>query len=223
MTRRGTGRGGGARRKDWLRSLALALILSGGGWIAAEEAAAQKLEEYDYENLGLRAVGVDVVWVNAKDAKGGIGFGVRADLGLLGPHVRVMPRFAHWASDIEDESVAKFERNLESLCTPPGCDVDLGEMKRDYWVLGLDLHWILTNPLIAPYLGAGADLYILNDSGDAIKGTFLDDAVVTAGLSGVGGVQLEMGAHTRLYAELRGTLVTSASNVAIYAGLAIRF
>ena len=223
MRRRGTDTGGGARRGGWLRSLALVLILSGAGWIGADEAAAQKLEEYDYDNLGLHAIGVDVVWVNAKDAKGSVGFGVRADLGLLGPNVRVMPRFAHWAADIEDESVAKFERNLEALCTPPGCDVDLGELKRDYWILGLDLQWILTNPVIAPYLGAGADLYILNDSGNAIKGTFLDDAVVTAGLSGVGGVQLELGAHTRLYGELRGTLVTSASNVAIYAGLAIKF
>jgi hypothetical protein len=207
----------------WLRVLVLVLMLSGGGLIGADEAAAQKLEEYDYENLGLRAVGVDLVWVNAKDAKGAVGFGVRADLGLLGPYVRVMPRFAHWASDIEDQAVAKFERNLESLCTPPGCDVSLGALKRDYWILGLDLQWILTNPVIAPYLGVGADLYILNDSGDAIKGTFLDDAVVTAGLSGVGGVQFEMTTHIRLYGELRGTLVTSASNVAIYAGLAIKF
>jgi hypothetical protein len=191
--------------------------------MGAGEAAAQKLEEYDYENLGFRAIGVEAVWVNAKDAKGTVGFGVRVDLGFLGPYVRVMPRFAHWSADIEDESVAKFERNLESLCTPPGCDVDLGQLKRDYWVVGLDLQWILSNPVIAPYLGAGVDLYILNDSGQAIKDTFLDDAVVTAGISGVGGVQLEMAAHTRLYAELRGTLVTSASNVAIYAGLAFTF
>jgi len=186
-------------------------------------ASAQKLEEYDYENLGFRAIGAEAVWVNAKDAKGAVGFGVRVDLGFLGPHVRVMPRFAHWSADIEDQSVAKFERNLEALCTPPGCDVDLGELKRDYWVVGLDLQWVLENPVLAPYLGIGGELYILNDSGQAIKGTFLDDAVVTAGISGVGGAQFEFASIMRVYAELRGTLVTSASNVAVYAGLAVTF
>jgi len=194
-----------------------------GTLLGAGDAAAQNLEEYDYENLGFRALGVDVVWANAKDAKGAIGFGVRADLGFLGPYVRVVPRFAFWKADIEDESVARFERNLEALCNPPGCSIDLGEMQRDYYIVGFDLQWTLANRTLAPYLGAGADLYILNDSGPAIKGTFLDDVVVTAGLSGVAGLQFDTGKHLRLYADVRGTLVTSASNVAVYAGVAYRF
>lgn len=194
-----------------------------GTLLGAGDAAAQNLEEYDYENLGLRALGVDVVWANAKDAKGAIGFGVRADLGFLGPYVRVVPRFAFWKADIEDESVARFERNLEALCDPPGCSIDLGEMQRDYYIVGFDLQWTLADRTLAPYLGAGADLYILNDSGPAIKDTFLDDVVVTAGLSGVAGLQFDTGKHLRLYADVRGTLVTAASNVAVYAGVAYRF
>jgi hypothetical protein len=199
------------------------VVLSVAALMGAPTAAAQNRADYDYENLRLRAIGVDLVWANAKDAKGAVGFGVRADLGPLGPHVRVVPRFAHWKADIEDEAVRKFENNLEDLCTPPGCNIDLGDMQRNYWIVGLDLQWTLENPLISPYLGAGADLYILDDSGQAIKGTFLDDAVVTAGISGVGGVQFDPGKHLRLYVDLRGTLVTSASNIAVYAGLAYRF
>jgi hypothetical protein len=194
-----------------------------GALLGANDVAAQNLEEYDYENLGLRAIGVDVVWANAKDAKGTVGFGVRADLSPLGPQVRVVPRFAYWNADIEESAVAKFEGNLEDLCTPPGCNIELGDLQRNYWILGLDLQWVLPNPLLAPYLGVGADLYILDDSGQAIKGTFLDDAVVTAGLSGVAGLQFDPGKHLRLYMDVRGTLVTSASNVAIYAGVAYRF
>ena len=194
-----------------------------GALLGANDVAAQNLEEYDYENLGLRAIGVDVVWANAKDAKGTVGFGVRADLSPLGPQVRVVPRFAYWNADIEESAVAKFESNLEDLCTPPGCNIELGDLQRNYWILGLDLQWVLPNPLLAPYLGVGADLYILDDSGQAIKGTFLDDAVVTAGLSGVAGLQFDPGKHLRLYMDVRGTLVTSASNVAIYAGVAYRF
>ena len=206
-----------------LRGILVGSALVVGTLVGAGDAAAQNLEDYDYENLGLRALGVDVVWANAKDAKGAVGFGVRADLGFLGPYVRVVPRFAFWKADIEDESVARFERNLEALCNPPGCSIDLGEMRRDYYIVGFDLQWTLANRTLAPYLGAGADLYILNDSGPAIKGTFLDDVVVTAGLSGVAGLQFDTGKHLRMYADVRGTLVTSASNVAVYAGIAYRF
>jgi len=205
------------------RSLGLISIFFAGALLGAGDASAQNLEEYDYENLRLQAIGVDMVWANAKDAKGAVGFGIRADLSPLGPQVRVVPRFAYWQADIEEQAVAKFEENLEELCTPPGCNIDLGDLQRNYWILGFDLQWVLSNPLIAPYVGVGADLYILDDSGQAIAGTFLDDAVVTAGLSAVGGVQFDPGKHLRLYVDVRGTLVTSASNLAVYAGVAYRF
>ena len=207
----------GPRSTGLVSAVAMAVLFG------ASEGAAQNLEEYDYEHLGLQAVGVEVVWANAKDAKGTVGFGVRADLGFLGPYIRVVPRFAYWKADIEDEAVAKFESNLESLCNPPDCNIDLGELTRDYWVVGLDLQWTLPDPALAPYLGAGIDMYVLNDSGPAIQGTFLDGAVVTAGLSIVGGLELEVGNHLRLYSDVRGTLVTAASNVAVYAGVAYRF
>ncbi len=223
MSRMGTRRGGRTAAARRLRTAALVTVWSAGVLFGAGDATAQNLEDYDYENLGLRAIGVDVVWADAKDAKGAVGFGVRADLSPLGPQVRVVPRFAFWKADIEEKAVSKFEGNLEALCTPPGCDIDLGSLRRNFWILGFDLQWILPDPLVAPYLGVGADLYILDDSGQAIKGTFLDDAVVTAGLSGVAGVQFDPGTHTRLYLDVRGTLVTSASNVAIYAGVAYRF
>lgn len=210
-------------RAPRFRTLPLLSLLAAGTLLSAGDASAQNLEEYDYENLGFRAIGVDILWANAKDAQGAVGFGFRADLGYLGPYVRVVPRFAFWSADIEDESVARFERNLEALCDPPDCSIDLGDMQRDYWVVGLDLQWTLPNRMLAPYLGAGADLYVLNDSGQAIKGTFLDDVVVTAGLSGVAGLQVDPGKHLRLYADVRGTLVVSSSNIAIYAGVAYRF
>ena len=139
-----------------LRGILVGSALVVGTLVGAGDAAAQNLEDYDYENLGLRALGVDVVWANAKDAKGAVGFGVRADLGFLGPYVRVVPRFAFWKADIEDESVARFERNLEALCNPPGCSIDLGEMRRYYYIVGFDLQWTGANRTLAPYLGAGA-------------------------------------------------------------------
>lgn len=214
-------------RGGWGHGACIAVLLAIAGMVsllAAPRAQAQDLAEYDYEHLGFRALGVDILYANADDAQATVGFGLRADLGFLGPYVRVVPRFAFWRADIEDEAVARFESNLEDLCVPSGaCTIDLGTLERNYWVLGLDFQWTLAEPAFAPYLGIGVDAYLLDDSGDAIKGTFLDGAVVTAGLSAVGGLEWDVREHLRLYADVRGTLVTSATNLAFYAGVAYRF
>ena len=72
-----------AQPARWRRSRALVSVLFAAAFLGAGDAAAQNLEEYDYENLRLRAIGVDVVWANAKDAEGAVGFGARADLVLF--------------------------------------------------------------------------------------------------------------------------------------------
>jgi len=223
MRRRGVLTGGWTRRPGSCRAGIAALALAALAVVGPAHLSAQNLEQYDYENLTLRAIGVEVLWADAKDTEGAVGFGVRADLGPLGPNVRVVPRFAHWKADIQTEAVRKFERNLEELCTPPGCNIELGSLQRNFWVIGFDLQWQPESTPIAPYVGLGGDLYILDDSGQAIKGTFLDDAVVTAGLSGVAGVQFDAGRHTQFYVDFRGTLVASASNIAFYGGIAYRF
>jgi len=220
---RSSERGGGFAGSVLARGVSLLCLLWVASVTAASPAGAQNLEEYDYENLGFRALGVDVVYADATDAQGAVGFGLRADLGFLGPYVRVVPRFAFWKADIDDKAVTRFEDNLERLCVPPECSIDLGSLQRHFWVLGLDLQWTLPERKVAPYLGVGVDAYLLDDSGPAIKGTFLDDAVVTAGLSAVAGLQIDVGRRLRVYGDVRGTLLTSASNLAGYAGLAYRF
>jgi hypothetical protein len=219
----------GVAASQWIRCTGpcriglTALSLAAVAIVGPARLGAQNLEQYDYENLTLRAIGIEGVWADAKDTESAFGFGVSADLGPLGPNVRVVPRFAYWKADIQAEAVRKFEQNLEELCTPPGCNIELGSLQRNFWIIGFDLQWLPDSARIGPYLGLGGDLYIVNDSGQAIRGTFLDDVVVTAGVSGVAGVQYDMGRHTRFYVDLRGTLVASASNVAIYAGIAYRF
>lgn len=211
------------RRSGWLGRTPVTLALAAAALVDPTGLRAQNLEQYDYENLRLRAIGVEAVWANANDVEGAFGFGLRADLGPLGPNVRVVPRFAYWNADIQEESIRQFESNLEELCTPPGCNVELGSVERNFWLLGLDLQWLPDGSLLAPYFGVGGDLYLIDDSGQAIEGTFLADAVVTAGLSGVVGAQLDLRRHTRIYADVRGTLVSSASSIAVYVGIAYRF
>ncbi len=199
----------------------LALALGLGG--AVRTACGQSLEDYDYENLGLRAIGVDFVYADPSQSEGTIGFGARADLGFLGPYIRVVPRFAYWNAAVDGSQVAELERQIEDVSGLDSGTVSLGRIERDYWVLGMDLQWTLPEPVVAPYLGLGVDVYILNDSGSAIRNTFLDDAVITAGLSGVAGLEFDVTRRIRLYGDIRGTLVTDASSLAVYAGVAYRF
>jgi len=183
---------------------------------------AQGLADYDYANLGFRGIGVEGSYVHPDNTEDTAGFGLRADLGYLGPHVRVVPRFAYWSSDIQASEVKLLESRLEELSGVTSGSIQLGSINRDAVIFGVDVQGVLPTSLISPYLGVGLDVYVLNGSGPAIDGTFVDDALdlVTAGISGVGGVQVSVNPNLRVYGEVRGTLVTDVSNVALTAGIA---
>jgi hypothetical protein len=189
----------------------------------AGSASAQKLEDYDYTNLGFRAIGVEARWVDASQNESTVGIGVRADLGFLGPYIRIVPRAGWWSAKVNDSSVEELERQLEEVSNLPTGSISLGSLERTAWNLGFDAQWTLQEAVLAPYLGVGADLYLLDDDGAAIEGTFLDSVVITAGISGVIGAEFNFLDHWRVYSELRGTLVTDASNASAGLGLAYRF
>lgn len=201
----GTGRG----MRCTLASVAALLLLIGG----TRSAIAQDLEQYDYVNLGLRAVGAEVIYVSTSQNEGAVGLGAKLDLGFLGPGIRVVPRFAHWSADVEGSSIDELERQLEEVSDLEPGTVNLGSISRSAYVIGADVHFIASLPTVSPYIGAGLDVYMLNDDGAAIRGTFLDDLVVTAGASAVGGVQVAVSPGWSVFGELRATAVTSASSV----------
>ena len=151
-----------------------------------------------------------------------IGIGIRADLGFLGPYIRIVPRAAWWNAEVNDSAVRELEQQLEEVSDLPPGSINLGTLERTAWILGVDAQWTLQDAFVAPYLGVGLELYILDDDGEAIQGTFLDNLVVTAGISGLIGAEVNFARHWRVYSELRGTLVTDASNVAVALGLAYR-
>lgn len=207
------------RRKRRRIPVVLGLLLLA----AAGRVPAQTLEDYDYTNLGFRAIGVEARWVDASQNESTIGVGLRVDLGFLGPYIRIVPRAGWWSANVNDSSVEELERQLEEVSDLPPGSINLGSLKRTAWNLGLDAQWTLQEAVLAPYLGVGADLYLLDDDGAAIEGTFLDSVVITAGISGVIGAELNFLDHWRVYSELRGTLVTDASNASVGLGLAYRF
>ena len=63
------GGAGGRDHKVW-RQLAAAVAVGLVGLAAVQPAAAQNLEEYDYANLGVRAIGAEVLYVDASQNEG---------------------------------------------------------------------------------------------------------------------------------------------------------
>jgi hypothetical protein len=189
---------------------------------ASGAARGQALEDYDYTNLGFKAFGVEATWVDPSQNESTVGVGIRIDLGFLGPYIRIVPRAAWWNAKVTDASVRELEQQLEEVSDLPPGSIRLGTLERTSWILGADAQWTLHDAVFAPYLGVGLELYFLDNDGDAIKDTFLDNMVITAGISGLIGAELNITSHWRVYSELRGTLVTDASNVAVALGLAYR-
>lgn len=220
---RGAGRRGGLARAGTATGIAaLAGLL-----LAVGPLQGQRLEEYDYENLRLRGVGAEVFFVSPNDVDGTLGVGVRVDLGFLGPKVRVMPRIAFWDSELTQEAVNRLETKLADLIQEqnpgqPRPDIDLGTIDQEAFIVGSDLHWLpLVDVPLRPYLGVGGEIYFLNGSGDAIEDTFVEDRLdlLTAGVSGVAGLEYQLRGGLLLYGEVRGSLVADVRNVALTVGV----
>lgn len=214
-----------------MRGSSAIVLLTSVPIVAASAAApldGQGLEQYDYANLRLRGVGGELFLVSPNDHDEAVGFGLRLDLGFLGPHVRVMPRFAFWDSEIEEEEVERLETKLEDVVAEQNPDlprpvIELGAIDREAYLGGVDIHWVplITEP-VRPYLGVGGEVYLLNGTGDAIEDTFVEDGLdlLTAGVSAVLGLEVQVQGGLTLYGDVRGALVADVRNVSVTAGVA---
>src|SRR5690606_5944363 len=70
-------------------------------------AAGQTLEDYDYENLQFRGVGLEVGYVLPWNIEPTLSFGIRGDMGFVGPHVRIAPAIRYWSSHLKEEEVER--------------------------------------------------------------------------------------------------------------------
>lgn len=203
----------------WGRRLSTVALAVAALIALAGPAGAQGLEEYDYANLGLRALGLEAFYVNASQNEGTLGIGAKLDLGFLGPNIRVVPRFGYWKADVDAGQVRELETQLEEASGLAPGSISLGDIERSAYIIGTDIQWTSRTATVAPYIGLGLDVYILNDDGEAIRDTFLDDLVVTAGVSGVVGAQIALSPTWAAYGEFRGAAVTDASNVGVAFGI----
>jgi hypothetical protein len=188
------------------------LLLAGLCFGAATPAVAQVWEEYDYENLEFRGISIDLGWVTPSRVTNTLQLGLRADLGYLGPNVRIVPSLSFWSSELRTTELARLAEQIQSICLrqhgagqcPP---LDLGEVRMSNLSLGLDAVYEFpdTPLLFVPYLGAGGSLHFLNSRGDLINDTFVEDALdsLAPGLNVIGGIRIPLTEGLEALAEAR--------------------
>lgn len=192
-------------------------------------AAAQDLADYDYENLSFSGIGVLVSQVFPARIDATPALTVRADLGLLGPNVRIAPGITYWSSRLSGGEVRRMEERIEALCNRSGSPcpgIDLGEIRVSDLVLEVDAHYLWTTDFnVEPYAGFGASVHLLNGRGDFIEDTFVEELLdaVAPGFSLVGGIEFPLAPNLRLMAEGRGVITGNVRYVSVGVGGSLVF
>lgn len=177
--------------------------------IGARPLAAQSLADFDYENLTFRGVMLDAGYVTASRVEPTSSFGGRADLGFLGPGVRVVAGFTRWSSFLKREEVRGLETRVEELIfeqTGEETSVDLGDISWSDVALYGDAHFLWRVPFgVLTYAGLGATAHVLRGGGAAIDETFVEDLLdsVRAGVNAHAGLEVPLSDRFRLVGETR--------------------
>ncbi|MDQ3389479.1 MAG: hypothetical protein M3483_08250 [Gemmatimonadota bacterium] len=202
-------------------AIVLACYAAAPAFSAAAEA--QSLEDYDYENLRFRGIGMEVGPLFLANMDRTFLVGARVDLGYLGPHIRLVPGGSFWSSRLAESEVRDLRENILRLCREPesDCLVELGEIRLSNLALNLDAHY--TWPLgygVTPYAGTGISLHLLNGRGDFIDDTFVEDLLdaVAPGVSLIGGIEIPLAASLLLFTEGRATLASDIRSLGVSVG-----
>jgi hypothetical protein len=182
----------------------------------AAPAAGQRPEDYDYENLAFSGLGVWLFGVVPARSEATPALHVRADLGLLGPNVRISPSVTFWSSNIRHSEVEKIGDRLEAACERSGTPcpgIELGEVELSDLSIDVDAQYLWTTDLgVEPYAGVGVGIHLVNGRGDFIEDTFVEDVLdaITPGFNAMVGLELPLGSSLRIQAEARGVLASNA-------------
>jgi hypothetical protein len=202
-----------------LRRLAALLALASLGH--AGRAAAQTLADYDYENLQFRGLGPQVGWVVPDEMEPTVSYGIHADMGFVGPNVRILPAIRFWSSTLREAQLQRLSEQIVQLCEKQATDcpaLNLGEVQRSDLELSTEAHYVFTPAPVALYAGGGLSLHLLNGRGELIDDTFVEDLLdtVAPGFSLLVGSFVPLG-KVRLVGEARAVVTSDVQ----YGNLAV--
>lgn len=190
--------------------------------------SAQTLADYDYEDLSFRGMSLDYGYIWPTKVEPTSRYGVRFDLGFLGPGVRITPTITYWGSRMSRKELGRLADRLGRLPALRNQGVvirgeDLGEIRWSDIAVSLDGQFAWeTNLGLMTYLGAGIGVHKLNGKGESIGGTFVEELLdaVTAGVSGMAGIEYEPVRRMRIYAEASYTMMSYLQYPALKIGAA---
>lgn len=189
------------RRNGVVVALGMAFL---AGFAVPERGAAQELADFDYENLTFRGFGAEWGYMYPSRVENTHSYGVRMDLGYLGPGLRIVPSVMYWSSPLKASEVQELEGSVETLIDQqidgPSPSVDLGSIQWSDVAVGVDAQVVWRVPFgVLTYAGLGGAVHVLNGDGAAINGTFVEDLLD----SWTPGMNLHLGAEYLLGERLR--------------------
>ena len=209
-----------------MRLPARLLLRAGVGCLAAAapvRVAAQTLADYDYENLQFRGIGPVVGWIVPTELEPTVSYGIHADLGFVGPNVRIVPSIRFWASELRQPQLDRLSEQIVQLCEKQATQcpaLNLGEVQRSDLELSTEAHYIFApwTP-VSLYAGGGLSLHLLNGRGELIDDTFVEDLLdtVAPGFNLLVGSFIPLG-KIRLVGEARAVLTSDVQYVNLSLG-----
>lgn len=191
-------------------------------------AAAQGLANYDYDNLTFRGIGVDWGRISPNKVNATNLYGMRVDLGFLGPAIRLIPSVTYWKSELKQSELENVASRLSDLpaLRERGVTIDAADLGTVEWStlsLSVDAHAVWTAPAhIFTYAGLGVGMHAMNGSGASIDNTFIEDLLdtITAGIAVMAGLEYQATDILRVYGEARYTVQSEIRYPGFRLGLA---
>jgi hypothetical protein len=176
----------------------------------AQPARAQELADFDYENLRFRGFAPEWGYLWPTRVEPAQSWGVRLDLGYLGPGVRIVPSVTYWSSAFKASEVRELERRVASLIStqtdqpPPTVDLDVIDWSDVALAVDAQLVWRVPYGVLT-FAGLGAAAHLLDGAGPAVDDTFVEDLLdsVTTGVNVHAGIEYPLAHHFRLYGQAR--------------------
>ncbi len=209
------------RRSLLAPGLACLAVLCG-----AAPAVSQTLADYDYEYLSFRGIGADFGYIWPNKVEPAQLYSVRLDLGYLGPGVRIIPSVSYWRSNFDQQELEDLAIRINQQ---PGGSVtaeSLGPIEWSDLSFSVDGHFVWNTPFnLMTFLGAGLGFHALNGQGPAIDDTLVEDLldVISAGASGIAGLEIQPTNRFRVYAEGRYTAMNSIQYLSARGGIQFMF
>jgi len=155
------------------------------------------LDSFSYEGLRVAAIGLELGSQVSDRLEQSLAVGVRIDGGFFAPGVRPLVGVTVFRSRYTADRIAEFTSRLRGVVNDPTGDftIAVGDITLTDMAIEGDLQAIgNAGGALSPYVGLGLGIHLRDAEGQAIAGTFVEDALQTVAAT----VNASLGVAVRL-------------------------